>query len=174
MEVLQMTQQQLANELMISRQTLVRFIKENDLNWKKDGHKRIRDLYNTRNVRPDLLKNEDKRKERVKEQQITKIKEDVQEIEEITPALNVTEMFFDIIGNEKEQETRKNINTLKKRLYFIQKMINNENDDYELIKLIDREQKIIKDIDVLIKTLNNISSEEKETSTFEQMLNKFK
>jgi hypothetical protein len=83
-------------------------------------------------------------------------------------------MFFDIIGNEKEQETRKNINTLKKRLYFIQKMINNENDDYELIKLIDREQKIIKDIDVLIKTLNNISSEEKETSTFEQMLNKFK
>ncbi len=169
-----MTQQQLANELMISRQTLVRFIKENDLNWKKDGHKRIRDLYNTRNVRPDLLKNEDKRKERVKEQQITKIKEDVQEIEEITPALNVTEMFFDIIGNEKEQETRKNINTLKKRLYFIQKMINNENDDYELIKLIDREQKIIKDIDVLIKTLNNISSEEKETSTFEQMLNKFK
>lgn len=169
-----MTQQQLANELTISRQTLVRFIKENDLNWKKDGHKRIRDLYNMRNVRPDLLKNEDKRKERVKEQQITKIKEDVQEIEEITPALNVTEMFFDIIGNEKEQETRKNINTLKKRLYFIQKMINNENDDYELIKLIDREQKIIKDIDVLIKTLNNISSEEKETSTFEQMLNKFK
>jgi hypothetical protein len=169
-----MTQQQLANELLISRMTLARFIKENNLNWKKDGYKTIRDHYNMRNIRPDLLKLEDNRKKRVKEKDVIKIIEEVRTIQEVTPSLNCNDIFFDITGNEKEIETRKNINTLKKRLYFIEELINKSFDDYELIKLIDREQKIIKDIDVLIKTLNNISTEENEESTFEKMLNKFK
>jgi hypothetical protein len=159
-----MTQPELAKELGISIATLHRFMNKNQLKWKQAGWFLIKELYESYYSLGDSPEEEMAKRKLKKDldnkKKYAEVRQAVSaELKEVETIVNIPEEFFEITGSELERETRKNINDLKKMKITIQQMIAMTFDPHELVKLIDRHQKIIKDIDKLVNTLAKLTED---------------